>query len=86
MTAARLQRYELLLSAHDYSIEYRSTTKHGNADGLSRLPLPALAEIDEDYAECFYFKQFRTFPVIAAQISRETRKDKVLSRVFATFR
>ena len=83
MTAARLQRYALLLSTHDYSIEYRSTTKHGNADGLSRLPLPALAEIDEDYAECFYFKQFRTLPVTAAQISRETRKDKVLFRVFA---
>ena len=31
MNAARLQRYALLLlSAHDYSIEYRSTTKHGN--------------------------------------------------------
>ena len=54
MTAARLQQYVLLLSAHNYSIEYRSTTKHGNADGLARLPLPALAEINEDCAECFY--------------------------------
>ena len=70
ITAARLQRYALLWSAHDYSIEYRSTTKHGNADGLSRLPLPALAESDEDYAECFYFEQFQTLPVTAVQISR----------------
>ena len=83
MTTALLQRYALSLSAHDYSIEYRSTTKRGNADGLSRLPLPALAEINEDYAECFYFEQFQTFPVTAVQISRETPKDKVLSRVFA---
>ena len=83
MTAARLQRYALLLSAHDYSIEYRSTNKHGNTDGLSRLRLPALAEIDGYYAECFYFEQFQTLPVTAVQISRETRKDKVLSRVFA---
>ena len=82
MTAARLQRYALLLSAHDYSIEYRSTTKHGNADSLSRLPLPALAEIDEDYAECFYFEQFQTLPVTAVQISRETRKDKIFVPCF----
>ena len=73
----------MLLSAHDYSIEYRSATKHGNADGLSRLPLPALAEIDEDYTECFYFEQFQTLPVTAVEISRKTRKDKFLSRVFA---
>ena len=83
MTAARWQRYALLLSAHDYSIEYHSTNKHGNADGLSRLLLPALAEIDEDYTECFYSEQFQTLPVTAVQISRETCKDKVLSRVFA---
>ena len=81
ITAARLQRYALF--AHDYSIEYRSTTKHGNADGLSRLPLPALAEIDKDYAECFYFEQFQTLPVTAVRISPETREDKVLSRAFA---
>ena len=47
------------------------------------LPLPALAEIDDDYAECFYFEPFQTLPVTAVQISRETRKDKILSRVFA---
>ena len=40
MTAARLQRYALFLSGHSYSIEYRSTAKHTNADSLSRLPLP----------------------------------------------
>ena len=33
-----------------------STTKHGYADGLSRLPLLAFPENHEDYAECFYFK------------------------------
>ena len=74
--------YASLLSAHDYSIECCSTTKHGNADGLSRLPLPALTEIDKDYAECFYFEQFQTLPVTAVQISRETRQDKVLFHVF----
>ena len=39
------------------------TTKYGKADGLSRFPLAALAETDEDYAKCFYFEQFQTVPV-----------------------
>jgi hypothetical protein len=39
MTVARLQRYALFLAGFEYSIEYKSTSQHGNADGLSRLPL-----------------------------------------------
>jgi len=39
MTVARLQRYALFLAGFEYTIEYKNTTQHGNADGLSRLPL-----------------------------------------------
>ena len=39
MTVARLRRYTLFLAGFEYSIEYKNTTQHGNADGLSRLPL-----------------------------------------------
>ena len=39
MTVARLQRYPLFLAGFDYIIEYKNTTQHRNADGLSRLPL-----------------------------------------------
>ena len=39
VVAARLQRWALLLAAYNY-IEFRSTTDHGSADALSRLPLP----------------------------------------------
>ena len=39
LAAARLQQWEVLLSAYNYSIRYKSTTAHGNANGLSRLPL-----------------------------------------------
>ena len=43
MTAARLQRYTLLLAGFDYKIEYKSTTEHCNADGLSGLLPPVCA-------------------------------------------
>ena len=39
ITVARLQRYALFLAGFEYSIEYKNTTQHGNADGFSRLPL-----------------------------------------------
>ena len=38
LAAARLQRLAMLLTAHQYDIEYRSTEKHANAHRLSRLP------------------------------------------------
>ena len=40
LAAARLQRWAVLLSAYTYDIQFKSTVAHGNADGLSRLPLP----------------------------------------------
>ena len=38
--SGRIQRWALLLSMYEYSLSYKSTHAHGNADALSRLPLP----------------------------------------------
>ena len=39
MAASRLQRWAVQLLAYNYEIRFRRTQNHGNADGLSRLPL-----------------------------------------------
>ena len=36
LAAARLQRWAILLSAYEYSIAYKPSLEHSNADGLSR--------------------------------------------------
>ena len=73
MTAARLQRYALFLAGFDYKIEYKSTTEHCNADGLSRLPLrqKELEEMGVDSSEVFHATQFASLPVTSEAVSRE---------------
>ena len=41
LASARIQRWALILGAYDYEITYKSGAEHGNADMLSRLPLPS---------------------------------------------
>ena len=85
MAAARMQHYALYLATHDYSIEYRTTKKHNNADALSRLPL-ALKSYDEplvDYVEIFHMEQFDPLPITSDMVKSAPRKEPVLSPVYA---
>nr|XP_061786525.1 uncharacterized protein K02A2.6-like [Nerophis lumbriciformis] len=80
LAASRMQRWALLLSAHSYDIKYRKADLHGNADALSRLPLP-ITRPEPRAAEIFYFSQVDGAPVSAAHVRRASRTDPVLSAV-----
>ena len=82
LAAARLQRWAILLSAYKYQIEFRSTTAHANADGLSRLPLtkPSL-EGNSPEPGIFNISQIASLPVTASQLQTATRTDVLLSKV-----
>ena len=45
--ASCLQRWAIILSAYDFVVQYKPTTKHGNADRLSRLPLNITEQDDQ---------------------------------------
>ncbi|XP_062609940.1 uncharacterized protein K02A2.6-like [Saccostrea cucullata] len=83
MTAARLQRYAVFLSGYQYDIEFRGTKSHGNADALSRVPLPTVNQPHDgkDPIDLFYNRHFDDLPVTCVQIRRETQRDPVLSQV-----
>ena len=81
-TTARLVRYAVFLGSHDYDIEYKNTTLHSNADGLSRLPLGQTMSPQNDPVDVFNMTQFETLPVSSADVRRETSRDSTLSRVF----
>ena len=81
--AARLQRWALFLAGYQYQIEFKPTLKHGNADGLSRLPLSSSTEdnVDDVETTLFNIAQIEYLPVTAEQVQRATAKDALLSRV-----
>ena len=54
LAAARLQRWAFQLSAYTYYIEFKRTTDHCNADGLSRLPIQQNA-LEQEVSEITQF-------------------------------
>ena len=82
-SAARLQRWAVMLSAYTYTIEYKPTQSHGNADALSRLPLKQDSPSDENAtaSSLFNLSQIDQLPVDSSQIRSVTSRDVVLSKV-----
>jgi len=68
------------LSAYDYSIEYKNTKAHANADSLSRLPIEGDEEDTVD--SLFKVSLVDGLPITATDIATETVKDSVLSHVY----
>ena len=81
LAAARLQRWALLLSAYNYSIKYKPTQHHGNADGLSRLPLSTPSDHPLHEMNSFNIGQIEALPATAIQLKHATQRDSILSRV-----
>jgi len=82
LAAAWLQRWALILSAYTYTIEFRPTKQHANADGLSRLLLGTRKEAALNCIQTFMIDQIQAMPVTAEQIQATTRWDPLLSQVF----
>lgn len=77
---ARLQRWALLLSGYQYVISYRKGKLLGNADALSRLPLPELADVT-DCINYFNFSEDNCH-LDSEQIALATQEDSLLSQVY----
>ncbi len=75
--------YALFLSGFNFNIEYRESKKNGNADFVSRFPLPAkISDDDSDIHLIMHIETLENFPITVNEIRRETRKDAELATLF----
>jgi hypothetical protein len=58
----RMQRWAEVLSAYSYTIEYRRSEDHANADAMSRLPQRCKV-IDCEQMQLFRMDHFSRLPV-----------------------
>ena len=76
LTAARLQRWSLMLAAYQYDIRYKPSLQHA----LSRLPLKT-QDADSEYSNVFRVSFLDKVPVSSQEIAKQTMTDTVLQRV-----
>ncbi len=80
--SARIKRWSLFLAAYEYTLTFRNTEAHANADALSRLPLPEEPDPSTTPPEVVLLMEYLDdLPVTANDIRHETRKDPILSKV-----
>ena len=81
--SARVRRWSLLLSAYEYTMKFRKTNDHSNADALSRVPLREITTQSDTPPELVLLMEHLAdaSPVTAKQIEVWTRRDPTLSKV-----
>lgn len=81
MVSQRIMRWAVMLGAYEYVISYRAGKDNGNADALSRLPVPETPEKEakEDYV--LMLDSVISPLTTSEQIKHWTTRDLVLSRV-----
>ena len=80
--SARVRRWSLFLSSYEYTMTFRKTQSHGNADALSRLPMSIEYAEPKDPPELVLLLEYLDdSPVTAAQIESWTRRDPSLALV-----
>ena len=81
MTANHLARYAVFMQNYDYSIQYRNTKNHTNADVLSRFPKQVSHREDnvseEDVFQIFCEESF----LDARKVAMETAKDPFFKKI-----
>src|SRR5690606_21676552 len=82
MVSPRLMRWCIILASFNYTLQYRQGSKNGNADTLSRLPIPVQHAETLYPAEVFLLREdIGDFPITNQHIREWTNGDKLLTEV-----
>ena len=81
-TSNRIQHWAITLSMYNYTISFKASLHHSNADALSRLPVVGQSEEPPVPAETvLLLKELSKGPISVHQIKSWTQRDPILSRV-----
>jgi len=82
MTAARIQRWAIILSAYNYTLQYRTGIENGNADFASRFPTDnSCKEETSSITNNILLTELEHSPVTAEEVKRYSRLDPIISKV-----
>ena len=79
--SARIQRWALTLAMYEYTLVFKTTDQHSNADALSRLPLQETTKVPLPPETVLLLEFLDKAPVSATQVRNWTRRDPILSQV-----
>ena len=80
--SARIRRWSLFLSAYEYTLKFRNTTAHQNADALSRLPLYSEEPASQTPPELvLLMDHLSESPVTHQHIKTWTHRDPLMSMI-----
>ena len=80
--SARIRRWSMFLSSYEYKISFRQSTAHGNADALSRLPLPDTEPHEDEPPELVLLvDHLNLSPITAKDIANWSKNNPQLFRV-----
>ena len=80
LAAARMQRWALILSAYQYTIQYIPGEQNYCADCMSRLPLVKPSSDEDKVVLVLYM---HALPVTALDISQATKRTKYLQQYYS---
>lgn len=80
MASARMQRWALILSGFNYTVEHVKGVQN-EADAISRMPQRNFESNNIEYSYINFIENEENFNLNFKTVSRETRRDTVLSKV-----
>ncbi|XP_046142815.1 uncharacterized protein K02A2.6-like [Osmia bicornis bicornis] len=80
-SAMRMQHYALFLRGFNYTIKYKNTKLHSNADCLSRLPIANQNNTTHDVVDIHQIDTIQSLPVTFNELIEATKQNASLKQI-----
>ena len=83
LASNRIQRWAWKLAAYEYTMAFRTSKQHANANAMSRLPLRETLKLSPDLPEVILMMEnLDNSPISSHDIAVRTKRDPLMSQVY----